>query len=66
MKRNFERFKNIIAETENIIQVSGAKRFEAFKKAVAKVRLSETQEYDKNGELVDDLVGNHNHKDWTY
>jgi len=67
MRRSFERFKKIITETENILHRNpGTKRFDAFKRAVAKIKFFESQDYDQNGEIVNDLIGNHNHNDWTY
>jgi len=66
MKKSFERFKKIVKETENMIhEFPGIKRFDAFKRAVAKVKFLEEQEYAQNGNLVDDLIGTHN-PDPTY
>lgn len=67
MRINFEKFKLIIQETEKMNkEISGIKRFEAFKRAVAKVNFLEEQEYSNNGDNVPDLIGSHNPIDWTY
>ena len=66
MKKSFEKFRLIIQETEKMTkEFPGIKRFDAFKRAVAKVKFLEEQEYAQNGYLVDDLIGTHN-PDPTY
>ena len=67
MKRNFEKFRLIIQETEKMTkEFPGIRRFEAFKRAVAKIRFLEEQQYSNNGNTVPNLIGSHNSNDWTY
>jgi hypothetical protein len=66
MKR-LEKLKLILDEFENARQTfPNIRRIEALKRAIIKVKVLEKKEYQENGELVGDLIGQHNPGDWSY
>lgn len=66
MKR-LEKLKLILEEFEKAkTDFPGIRRIDALKRAIIKVKFIEENKYEDNGHKIDDLIGSHNPKDWTY